>query len=362
MADYGKLVRIAKHPNFWKDSQSEIIYWRGTIQGEAYKKSTGTTKIMEAKRFIEDFKIAVTSSNVEGEKRKKRGVRNPCLADLWADMIKENEVTKSAGTMRGYNTSWKKMSPYWGDKHVKDISETSVARFQNWYIETYPGDGFFNTRKHLGMLFSYLLREKLIQSKPKITDLDKEVINAKYKKKKPFRVFTEKEQSLLIKSSCNELARVALTVLFDTGMRKMELMSREWTDVDFKNKVFNIWSQKNKAWRPVPMTKRVHRVLKDWHESSSKGRFVFPMKTDVERHISGQLFDKVWVETKQIAMLKGRARVHDIRHTFATRTAQDGWPIPIACKVLDMSAGQYMKTYTHINEKDISTWLDRSFS
>ena len=74
-----------------------------------------------------------------------------------------------------------------------------------------------------------------------------------------------------------------------------------------------------------------------------------------------QVFDKAWVSIKRSARIKGKARVHDIRHTFATKTARDKWPIPHATKILDMSADVYMATYVHITTDDIREYLDSSF-
>lgn len=89
--------------------------------------------------------------------------------------------------------------------------------------------------------------------------------------------------------------------------------------------------------------------------------YIFPQLSDTSKHIMGQYFDKDWIRTKREAKLRGRARIHDIRHTFATQTARDNWPTAVACTVLDMSAKEYMKTYVHINDKDMAGWLAGSF-
>ena len=357
-----KLEKIAKHTGFYRDTSSSIIYWRGIINKKQYKKSTYTEKIGDAKRYIDTFKAEVKAGNIKQIKRKKQGIRNPALIDLWNELIKERKESKAESTLKGYRSSWKKMSGFWGEKNVSDVKPSTIIEFENWFMREYPGDVFFNTRKHLGMFISYLVREKHIDHKLSIRDLDKEVINAKYKKKKPFRVYTEKEQSALIQAAPSEMSRTALIIYFDTGMRKMELLSRKWEDVSFKDKIIKIWSDKNKHWRQVPMTKRVYRALENWGQESLKSDYVFPRKSDPSFHMSSQIFDKEWVEAKQIAMLKGRGRIHDIRHTFATKTAKDNWPIPVACTLLDMSPKIYMSVYCHIDEKEIGKWVNQSFN
>lgn len=149
---YGALKKIPQHPGYWVDPISEIIYWRGTIKGKKFKRSTGAKKITHAKRFVDEFILSLTKDNITRAKRDGAGIVNPSLTSLWNEMIEERE-----------------------------------------------------------------------------------------------------------------------------------------------------------------------------------------------------------------AKLRGRARIHDIRHTFATQTARDNWPTAVACTVLDMSAKEYMKTYVHINDKDMAGWLTGSF-
>lgn len=356
------LVKIPKHDNFWLDPKSELIYWRKTIKGRRIKKATGTKKISEAKKMIEDFELSLTSDSFKKAKREKIGIKNPRIESIWNDLIDERAAQKAEATRRGYGVSWNvKLKPFWGEKHISDVNERTIRAYENWYLKEFPGMVFFNARKHLKMLLTYMKREGYLSEALSVTDLDTDVINRLYKRKKPFRIYSDKEQKDLMENAVNLETQLALTAYFDTGMRKMELLSRKWEDVDFKKKLINVWSQKNKKWREVPITPRFEKLLHEHKREVELSVFIFPAKRDPLTHTSPQVFDNSWLATKRLIGLRGRARIHDIRHTFATRTAQDGWPIPVACKVLDMSAVEYMRTYVHINEKDIRGWMTRSF-
>src|SRR5690606_9198079 len=132
-----------------------------------------------------------------------------------------------------------------------------------------------------------------------------------------------------------------------TGARKMEILSNTWESFEESEQRLLIWSDKNKDWRKVPLTDVAFNALKAWRDEAPYSEFMFPMKTDSSRHVSGQIFDKIWNDAKKKAGIKGRARVHDMRHTFATRTAKDRWPVKAALSVLDMSERIYIGTYTH---------------
>ena len=356
---YARLERLDKYPGYWVNPVSGIIYYRATIKGKRIKVSTGTTSIKAAKLFIEEYLEQKYSANPKKAKRQRLGIQNPTIKELWDELVAERRPSRAPSTIKTYEVSWKiKLSPFWGESRASDVTERSVIEFQNWYLDTFPGQGFFNAGKHLQMLFRYMAREGHLKEMPVLADLDK-IIAGKSKKDKKFRVYTEAEQKSLVENAVNERAKLIIVAYLDTGMRKMELLSRKTADLDLKSKTINVWSTKNKKWRTLPLTARLHALLKAW-AATNRGEYLFP-KARSKGHISGQYFDKEWVATKKAAGITGKATVHYLRHTFATKTAQDSWPLMVACKALDMSAREYQKTYVHINETDISKLMFKSF-
>lgn len=354
------LRKLAKHPGFWVNPENNMIYWRKTIKGKRFKKSTGTTKIKEAKKIIEDFELSLSTNSVKRAKREKRGVKDPFIEAIWNDLIEERIAKSAESTLKGYDVSWNiKLKPFWGNKQLSDMNEKTVRAFENWFLKNHKGKVFFNTAKHLRMLINYMVRENYLEKKIEVTDLDTEVINRNSKKEKGYRVYTSEEQRRILNASGDDWVNVALVGFFDTGVRKMELLSRKWDEVDFQKNFIKIWSQKNKEWRKVPLTKRFSKALKDHKKRSDVSPFIFPSARDPLTHVASQVFDKSWVRTKKLAGISGRARVHDIRHTFATRTAETAMSVPIACTLLDMSIKVYCDTYVHISDDQLQKAIAR---
>ncbi len=356
--EWGQLKKIPGHKGFSVNEKTGLIYYRATIKGRRIKISTGEKQITKAKKFVDDYLLALTSDNIEQAKRTKRGVLNPLLSDIWTEAVNERLPSRSDTTAVRYGTVWRNdLEPFLRDKTVSDVSPAFVVAFENWFLRTHSGRVFFSARKYMTMLLNYMHREGYASKKLKVADLDK--MN-KGKKEKHFRVYSDEEQAALIKSAFNVRTRVALMAYFDTGMRKMELLSRKWADVDFDKRTIKVWSQKNKQWRRVPLTERLWIALKDYRTQSPSDLFIFPMASG-NAAMSSQVFDRDWLKTKKAAGVRGRARVHDIRHTFATKTSRDSWPIAIACAILDMSADVYMNTYVHVTIDDMAAHLQRSF-
>lgn len=359
--DYQSLIKIEKHPGFFKNEISQKIYWRGTIKGRAIKHATGTTKITEAKKVIEDFRLSLTADNLDRAKRERAGIVNPRLEVLWNEMIAARSADKSEATRVVYEKEWRlKLKPFWGEKNLNDVTQATVIEFENWFLKEFPKKSYFNTGKCLAMLLNYLHSEGYVQKKFKRRKLDA-FIAGQAKKKKVFRVYKDAELTRILGAMPDVRDKLALTLLIDTGARKMEILSRKWEDLDLDAGHISIWSDKNSQWRKVPLTKRIASLARELFARGVTSEYMFPMVTDPMRHISGQLFDKAWVEAKAGARIQDRARIHDIRHTFATKTARDGWPIPVACAVLDMSTKVYISTYVHINEDDIKGWIRKTF-
>lgn len=360
--NFKKLIKIEKHPGFWVNPASERIYWRGRIGGRSFKKPTGTTKISEAKRFIELFTLHLTSDNIEKAVRESKGITNPRLTDLWAELVAERAAKKAKATLNVYERTWRlKLNPFWGEKFLSDVSKKSVIEFENWYLTEFPNKSFFQTQKYMQMLLNYLHREGYVKAKIQVSNLDQEVINSRIRRVRPGRVYTEIELDAIGSNMPTEKCSLALCLLRFTGARKMEVLSMKWDQVDLKKALVRLWSAKNKRWRTVPLTEvPLDFLVKYKADQHPKSDFLFPMISNINCHMSGQLFDKEWVSAKKTAKVKGKARVHDIRHTFASMTSKHGWPVPVACEVLDMSPKVYMKIYVHNDQKDIASWMKKS--
>ena len=117
-----------------------------------------------------------------------------------------------------------------------------------------------------------------------------------------------------------------LATLAYTGMRRGELISLEWGDVDFKRRKIWVRSRKQSrsdefAGRDIDMHAKILNILATHRKRHPKGRFVFPgpdgnaLKPDVLHRsfktlIKGSDFDGIGF--------------HCLRHTFASNLASQG--------------------------------------
>ena len=114
--------------------------------------------------------------------------------------------------------------------------------------------------------------------------------------------------------------RRLLTVAYDVGPRKGELLNLEWSDVDLLRKEFTLRRTKNGEIRVVPMTPSVYHVFVElWKERRLDTHRVFLYK-DNGVHRVGTGF-KAACRRAGITNL----RIHDFRHTASTNFRRREW-------------------------------------
>ncbi len=365
MGKHSDYKAIPGYPNYYKSGNGLIIF-RKRIRKKQVTIATGADSIREAQKIVEERMIDLLSSNPTADKRKRRGITNPMLKDLWVDMYKERAVVSEKSTLQNYDTSWKYgIEPFWGKLLVHDINHSQMTKFEEWYLKYRAGKSYFNVHKHLGMFFRHLKKNGYVSEVPPMKDLE-EIIKKRHKKKKVGRVYTDQEINTLIENAVNARTKLGILIYRYMGCRKMEILASERIKWDLKKGVAEIWSFKNDKWRDIPIPAPVMGPLREWLTNSPKSKFLFPAPSDMSRHISSQVFDKDWTKTKKNSGLsnwdvENMARIHDLRHTFATHTANDNWPPMYACHVLDMSLVEYQRTYVHIRALDVKSLMEKSF-
>jgi len=110
----------------------------------------------------------------------------------------------------------------------------------------------------------------------------------------------------------------------DTGLRRNELTTMLWSDVNFAARSLTVRPEnaKTNVTRQIPMTDRVYDELKRLHESPARNDFVLGGQVEFKRSF------RTACKLAKIADLHG----HDFRHAFVTRSILVGVPLPMVTK------------------------------
>jgi len=165
------------------------------------------------------------------------------------------------------------------------------------------------------------------------------------------RYLTEEEEARLLASfnGPREHLRPVVILAIYTGMRRGEILSREWRHIDFGLGVIRVTRTKTGRDRSIPMNEVVRAELLKLHAATGGVGPVFPsMKTG-----------EALVEIKKgFAAARAAAgtpdlHFHDLRHTFGTRLAANGAsPFTIA-ELLGHSDLRMTRRYTHATSQSL---------
>jgi len=132
----------------------------------------------------------------------------------------------------------------------------------------------------------------------------------------------------------------AVLLSINTGLRRGELLSLLWTDVDLREKLLTVRgaSAKSGDTRYIPLNDEALTLLKDWRNESIEGERVFSVTTS---------FKTSWGALLERAKVT-RFRWHDLRHHFASRLVQAGVPLNTVRELLGHGSLAMTLRYAHL--------------
>jgi integrase len=155
------------------------------------------------------------------------------------------------------------------------------------------------------------------------------------------QVLSVAEEQPLLGAAKGHLRTMIIAAL-DTGMRRGEITSQRWEDIDFSRKVVSVTRSKTPEGesREIPLTERLFKLLLENHKDSG---LIVDYKGQPVRIIK-----RSWATALKNAKLR-HVRFHDLRHTFNTRLMEAGVLQEIRMALMGHSAGSKVHAiYTHI--------------
>jgi integrase len=124
-------------------------------------------------------------------------------------------------------------------------------------------------------------------------------------------VMSLREEQLLLGASPEHLQRIILCALH-TGMRRGEILSQRWEDIDFDNRILHVSHSKTPEGeaREIPLTTPLYEML---HANRQRRGPVFTYQGDTIRIIKSS-----WAGSLRRSGIR-YFRFHDLRHTANTR-------------------------------------------
>ncbi len=156
----------------------------------------------------------------------------------------------------------------------------------------------------------------------------------------------------------DEQAANIIRMLLLTGARSGEVRAARWEQFDLET---GVWTKpgaatKQKTEHRVPLSAPARQLLGELHEAAKEGaEFVFPgrgnlgHRTDIKDN---------WAALCKTAEITG-ARIHDLRHSYASILASAGLSLPIIGALLGHSEPATTQRYAHLFDDPLRAATER---
>lgn len=282
------------------------------------------------------------------------------LKDSFIDYLKY-ERNYSDCTIRAYSKDLDQFEAYvktnCEDRFVPADIDADLIR--NWIVylldEKISPVSVNRKLSSLKSFFKYLMKQGLISADPLL------LINGlKTKKSLPYFV-KEKEMDMLLDADGYEddfegvRNRLVLEMLYDTGMRRAELIGLKNTDIDWEVMQIKVTGKRNKQ-RLIPFAERLKELMVAYtevrnREVGSNCEYFF-VRNNGAPLSTGIVYNVVRKRLSEIPTLAKRSP-HVLRHSFATSMLNNGAKLSAVKELLGHSSLTSTSIYTHTTFEEL---------
>jgi integrase len=303
------------------------VFWAYVwIDGIRHHKSTGTPNRRRAELVEQQFK-------------EELNLRRHHLKELEPNLSFGGLAARflADGSKAWHVDRLKVLLPYFADVPIARISKSTVREYrQRRHREKRLTDTTVNRDLEcLRHILFWAVDEGLLLANP----LSRMRLERERKRKRP--VLSLGEEDRLLGAAALHLRPIILAAL-DAGMRRGELLTQRWEDVDFARRLLFVTHSKTPEGesREIPLTARLFDLL--WEMRENEGP-IFTFKGQAIRSIK-----TAWKKALSRTEIR-RYRFHDLRHTFNTRLMEAGVIREVRMSLMGHSLGDDPQaTYTHV--------------
>lgn len=200
------------------------------------------------------------------------------------------------------------LMPFFADLPVRDINQSLTRKYRQDRYAHNPSLKPATVNRDLSVLRRVLywgVEEGLLSSNP----IGRLRLERERRTKRP--VMSLREEQLLFAASPEHLRRI-ITCALHTGMRRGEILSQRWEDIDFDNRILHVSHSKTPEGesREIPLTGRLYVMLLANRKNHGP---VFTYGGDAIKIIK-----TTWASSLRRSGIR-HFRFHDLRHTANTR-------------------------------------------
>lgn len=338
--------------------RGDVWWYKFRFAGRVFRESAKTTSKTLA-RQAERKRHQSLEEAIHGIKKRVAPVTFATAAADWLNLKKPTLAAKSY-RIEQVNLE-KHLKPHFGSILLIDLTADDVAEYQKERLREGASPKTINLE--LGTLRAIMRRNRLwAEIQP-----DVKMLTVRDEAGKALTADEERRLRTACAESRSRALLPAVTLALNTGMRRGEILSLKWSQIDFLDERVIVGKSKTDAGhgRTIPLNAAALNGLKVWASNFPARKpehFVFAAEryglagNDERPHVhafeperSIGTLKVAWESAKKKSGVV--CRFHDLRHSACTRLVERGVPLPVIASLLGWSAGttvRMARRYGHI--------------
>jgi len=321
-----------------KDGNKTAYWYIRYSLGNGKEKWESVGKVGQVTKTMAQAKLEEKKRQVRRGELDMIGAIIPTLSEFVDEYIAYVRDVKQKRSWSRDRELLSTLCKYFGDKKLsgitpKDLEDYKLVRMKE--VKPATVNRALGCLKHL---FNLARRWKKFFGENPVTQVEFFEENNKLE-----RILTPEEEERLITCSASHLRPIILCAL-NTGMRKGEILSLKWSNVDLENSIITIepTNTKSKRTKKLFINSVLRGILRELKLRSGGNEYVFlgPYGEPIKKLRTS--FENACRRAK----IKG-LRFHDLRHTAATRMIESGANIVAVSRILGHSTLNMTMRYTH---------------
>lgn len=322
-------------------SRKAYWYFRVWVNGKEIKRSVGPAGIITkavAQATYEEFKRLIRLGQID-----QLQTTIPTLSEFSKDYIQHQRDVKQKRSWKKDEDHLRKLCSIFGKRKLSEISSKDIDDYKLNRLKEVKPATVNRELEVLRQLFYLAKRWKKFFGDNPVSESG--LLKVYYDE---FRTLSFEEEVRLLRE-CSEYLKPIIITALNTGMRKGEILSLRWDDVDLDNNLITVRHtvSKSKKSRKIPMASGFRKLLLEQKILTGKSGYVFltptgqpysPKNPSALKRTFGTALKNVRIEN---------FRFHDLRHTAATRMLESGANIVAVSKILGHADIKTTMRYLH---------------
>jgi integrase len=314
----------------YKRKDSKNWYISFSVNGKQVCESIGSPYKGDAERALKKRLGEV----VDGKYEIRRSVISPRFEDFAGEYLEYSIANKRSWARD--RTSIRNLLNYFRGYKLNNITPWLIEKYKNSRKKKVQEASVNRELSCLKHMFTMAIHwGKVVENPVKKVKMFREP-------ERRLRWLTECES--LIDASNGHIRSIIITAL-NTGMRRGEIFSLTWDQVDFDRGLITVERSKNDGVRHIPMNSQLTEELKTI-KINTPGKYVFSKNNgesykDIKTGFLGSL--------KRSGITK--CRFHDLRHTFASHLVMNGADIATVKELMGHRTVSMTMRYAHLSKE-----------